>query len=53
MSRAHEGMNITKEEYAWTAENLAAALDKLGVPAREKGEVLALVGSLEPEIVGK
>ncbi len=52
MSRAHEGMDITKDEFAWTGENLAAALDTLGVPAQEKGEVLALIGSMEGDIVG-
>lgn len=53
MSRAHEGMNITVDEFAWTAENLAAALDTLAVPGQEKGEVLAVIGSLEAEIVGQ
>lgn len=53
MKRAHEGMNVTKDEFAWTAENLAAALDSLGVPEQEKGEVLALIGTMEGDIVGQ
>jgi hemoglobin len=53
MEVAHDGMNITAEEFTWTAESLAAALDSLNVPEQEKGELLAIVGSLKDQIVGK
>jgi len=52
MRVAHAGMNITSEEFGWTAANLAAALDSLMVKDPERGEVLALVGSLQDQIVG-
>ena len=50
---AHAGMNISDDEYTWTAESLAAALDKLNVKDPEHGEMMALVGSLRGMIVGK
>ena len=53
MSIAHEGMNITKQEFDWTLDNLAAALDTFDVPDQEKGEVLAVVRGTEADIVGK
>lgn len=53
MSVAHAGMKITKEEFGWTAANLAAALDSLKVQDPERGEVLDLVGSLQDQIIGK
>ncbi len=53
MEVAHDGMNVTEEEFGWTAESLAAALDSLNVPEQEKGEMLTIVGSLKDQIVGK
>jgi hemoglobin len=53
MEVAHNGMNITADEFGWTASNLSAALDSLNVPEPEKGELLAIVGSLQDQMVGK
>ncbi len=53
MPVAHIEMNITSDEFDWTAGNLVAALDSLNVPEPEKGELLAIVGSLKDQIVGK
>ena len=48
MTAAHKGRNITNEAFAAVAEDLAATLDQLKVPAKEKGEVMTIVGSLKP-----
>jgi hemoglobin len=53
MAVAHQGMNITADEFNAMGEDMAKALDELKVPAKEKGEVLALLGSMQNEIVGK
>jgi len=51
MVTAHKGRGVTNEAFAAVAEDLSAQLDALKVPAREKGEVMQLVGSLKPMIV--
>jgi hypothetical protein len=42
---------VTNEAFNAVAEDLSAVLDQLKVPAKEKGEVMTLVGSLKPAIV--
>ncbi|MGH9704725.1 MAG: group I truncated hemoglobin [Candidatus Acidiferrales bacterium] len=51
MKTAHAGMGITEGDWQITASHLVAALDKFKVPEREKGEVMALIASLKPDIV--
>jgi hemoglobin len=51
MVTAHKGRGVTSEAFNAVAENLSAQLDQLKVPAREKNEVMTLVGSLKPSIV--
>ncbi|MGD9535713.1 MAG: group 1 truncated hemoglobin [Alphaproteobacteria bacterium] len=53
MTIAHKGMNVTNEEFGVSLEALAKALDEAGVAAPEKNELLALVGVMENQIVGK
>lgn len=53
MDVAHQGMNITQDEFNATGEALAKALDEMGVPAQEKGELLAAIGGMQDQIVGK
>ncbi len=53
MRTAHAGMGITKNDYAAFTRNLTATLDKFKVPEPERGQVMAFVASLEPEIVEK
>lgn len=53
MEIAHKGMNITEAEFNATGENLAKALDESGVPDKEKNELLAAIGSMQNQIVGK
>jgi len=51
MVAAHKGRGVTSEAFNAVAENLSAQLDQLKVPAKEKSEVMTLVGSLKPSIV--
>ena len=53
MKTTHAGMNITAEEFGWTGEHLAGALDKFSVPEKEKGELLGAIGSMQGDIVGQ
>jgi len=52
MKTAHTGLGITEDDWTATVKDLTATLDKFNVPAREKGEVLAAISSLKPDIVG-
>src|SRR5262249_18670442 len=51
MTAAHKGRGVTDDAFKAVAEDLSAQLDQLKVPAREKQEVMTLVGSLKPMIV--
>ncbi len=52
MATAHEGMNIRNEEFDALVEDLVKSLDKFKVPAREKGELLGVLGPMKGAIVG-
>jgi len=52
MATAHEGMNIRDDEFEALIQDLGQALDKFRVPAREKAEVLALLGRMKNAIIG-
>lgn len=51
METSHAGMEVVGEEFTALVEDLAGALDKFKVPAREKGELLGALGPLKPQIV--
>lgn len=51
MVTAHGGMELVEEEFDALVENLVTVLDQLGVPAKEKGELLGALGPLKPQIV--
>jgi hemoglobin len=51
METSHAGMELVDEEFTALVEDLTATLDKLKVPAKEKGEVLGALGPLQPIIV--
>src|SRR5438094_1747339 len=51
MATAHAGMDLVDDEFTWLVENLVGALDKFKVPEKEKGEILAALGPLKPQIV--
>jgi hemoglobin len=51
MAAAHKGRGVTNDAFNAVAGDLSALLDQLKVPAKEKGEVMTLVGSFKPSIV--
>ena len=53
MKDAHTGMNIKDEDFKNLVEDLVKALDKFKVPEKEKGELLAALGAMKPDIVAK
>lgn len=53
MKTAHAGLGITEKDWDVSLKDLIATLDKFNVPAKEKDEVLAAVGSLKKDIVEK
>jgi hemoglobin len=53
MPEAHAGMAITDDDFNALVEDLGKALDKNGVPAKEKGELVAALAPLHDQIVGK
>ena len=53
MKTAHTGMNISDAHFGALVEDLLKSLDKFNVPAREKNELLAVLGPMKPAIVGQ
>ncbi len=48
----HTGLGITEADFNVVANHLVDTLNAFKVPAKEKQELLAIIGSLQPEIVG-
>ena len=53
MKTSHHGLGITSDDWDAAANHLVETLDKFKVPAAEKGELLAIVGTLKKDIVDK
>lgn len=53
MLAAHQGMNITEEEFNALVGDLVEALDQFNVPEKEKNELLGVLGPMKSDIVGK
>ncbi len=53
MATTHKGMNITDADFGALVEDLVKALDKNKVPAKEKSELLGILGPMKPAIVGQ
>src|SRR5215212_6229229 len=51
MADAHEGMKIRAVEFEALVEDLVKSLDKHKVPAREKGELLTMLGRMKNAII--
>ena len=49
----HGGLGITEKEFNIVVQHLVDTLDKFNVPAKEKAELLEIIGSLKPDIVEK
>jgi hemoglobin len=52
MADAHEGMNIRDDEFDALVDDLAKALNKFRVPARERAEVMVILAQMKNAIVG-
>ena len=53
MKTVHKGMRIRDNEWDALVEDLVKSLDKFKVPAKEKGELLGILGPMKPDIVGQ
>ena len=53
MKATHAGMKITDAEWNATVEDLVKALDKHKIGAKEKSELLGILGPMKGEIVGQ
>ena len=53
MKTTHAGMNVSDAEWNATVEDLVKALDKNKVGAREKSELLGVLGPMKGDIVGR
>jgi hemoglobin len=51
MKTAHVGLGISNADFDAVVEDFGASLDKFGVRAREKGELLAILGKLRTDVV--
>lgn len=53
MFNAHRGRNVTSDAFDAVVQDLVTVLDKLNVPAKEKNDLLAVLGPLKSSIVQK
>ena len=51
MKETHKNMKVTDGEFNALVEDLVGALDKFNVPAKEKNDLLAILGPLHDQIV--
>ncbi len=53
MAKAHRGLAITSAEFDAMVGQLVDTLNQFNVPAKEKNELLQLLGPLKADIVTK
>jgi hemoglobin len=53
MKEAHKGMGVTSDAFNDLVEDLQKSLNKFNVPAKEQGDLLAVLGPMKPDIVEK
>ena len=51
MKAAHKNLKVTEGEFNALVEDLVASLDKFNVPAKEKTDLLGILGPLKGQIV--
>ena len=51
MKEAHKSLGVTGKDFGALVEDLQTSLKKFGVPAREQGELLAILGPMKKDIV--
>jgi hemoglobin len=53
MKTAHKGLGITEEQWNASVRHFTATLEKFNVPAKEKSDLLGVIGALKADIVEK
>jgi hemoglobin len=53
MQTVHHGMGISDADFNALVEDLGKSLDKFKVPAKEQGELVAILAGMKGDIVGK
>ena len=53
MKTTHTGRNISEAHFNALVEDLIKTLDKFGVPAREKNELLGILGPMKSDIINR
>lgn len=53
MKSAHTGRNISEKDFNALVEDLVKTLDKFSVPAREKNELLGILGPMKGDIINR
>jgi len=53
MKAAHAGLGISEDDWNAAVADLVASLDRFHVPAREKGELSAILATVKADIVEK
>jgi hemoglobin len=53
MKTAHQGMQITEDDFAALVDDLKKSLDKFKVPHQEQTDLLNVLAPMKPEIVGQ
>ena len=51
MYKAHVGMRISSADFDALAEDIVITLDHFKVPAKEKNEVMAMLGGMKPAVI--
>lgn len=51
MRTTHSGMNVSEQEFIAVMDDVVQALDKNGIGAREKNDVIAILYSLKGEVI--
>jgi hemoglobin len=51
MVSSHKGMNVSEQEFIAVVDDVVAALDKNGIDAQTKSDVVGVLFSLKPQVV--
>ena len=51
MKETHKGLEISEAEFNYVVDDLVKTLDKYKVPEKEKNDLLAILGPMQPDIV--
>ena len=51
MIAAHKGMNVSEQEFIAVVDDVVAALEKNGIDAQTKSDVIGVLFSLKPQVV--